>query len=100
MPVLENVFLADGDADALRVGLVAEYSRGAEVNADGTVRVDIDDRRRIIPFTVSHPEDPTVTAHAFIWVPGRDDALPQLRKDAPASRCAAARSSNSNWRTS
>ena len=83
VPVLENVFLADGDADALRVGLVAEYSRGAEVNADGTIRVDIDDRRRIIPFTVSHPEDPTITAHAFIWVPGRDDALPQLRKDAP-----------------
>ena len=83
VPVLRNVFLADGDADALRVGLVAGYGRGAAVNPDGTIRVDVEDRRRIIPFTVSHPEDPTITAHAFIWVPGRDDALPQLRKDAP-----------------
>ncbi|GAA1802921.1 Ig-like domain-containing protein [Agromyces neolithicus] len=83
VPVLRNVFLADGDADALRVGLVSGYSRGAAVNRDGTIRVEVEDRRRIIPFTVSHPEDPTVTAHAFIFVPGRDDALPQLRKDAP-----------------
>ncbi|GAA1748451.1 Ig-like domain-containing protein [Agromyces humatus] len=83
VPVLRNVFLADGDADALRVGLVPGYSRGAAVNPDGSIRVDIEDRRRIIPFTVSHPEDRSVVAHAFIWVPGRDDALPQLRKDAP-----------------
>ncbi|MCD2443917.1 Ig-like domain-containing protein [Agromyces sp. SYSU K20354] len=83
VPVLRNVFLADGDADALRVGLVPGYARGAAVNPDGTISVDIEDRRRIIPFTVSHPEDASVVGHAFIWVPGRDDALPQLRKDAP-----------------
>ena len=83
VPVLRNVFLADGDAGALRVGLVTGYGRGAAVNSDGTIRVAVEDRRRVIPFTVSHPEDPTITAHAFIFVPGRDDALPQLRKDAP-----------------
>ncbi|HET8988439.1 MAG TPA: Ig-like domain-containing protein [Humibacillus sp.] len=81
--VLRNVFLADADAADAGVGLVAGYDDGAEVRPDGTVRVEVRDERRIIPFTVSHPEDPAVTATAFIWVPGRDDALPQLRRDAP-----------------
>lgn len=83
VPVLRGVFLADGDERALGVDLVDDYRRGAEVLRDGSIRVAVEDRRRIIPFVVSHPEDPTVTAYAFIWVPGRDDALPQLRADAP-----------------
>jgi len=81
--VLRNVFLADGDAADVGVALVAGYDDGAQVRPDGTIRVEVRDTRRIIPFVVSHPEDPEVTAHAFIWVPGRDDALPQLRRDAP-----------------
>ena len=81
--VLRNVFLADGNAADLDVRLVPGYDRGAQVRRDGSIRVAVEDRRQIIPFEVRHPEDPTVTAYAFIWVPGRDDALPQLRRDAP-----------------
>ncbi len=80
--VLGNVFLADGDAADLAVDLVSGYESGAQVRPGGTIRVTVEDRRRVIPFEVRHPEDPGITAHAFIWVPGRDDALPQLRRDA------------------
>ncbi|MFF2390688.1 Ig-like domain-containing protein [Agromyces sp. NPDC058104] len=83
VPVLRGVFLADGDERELGVDLVDGYRAGAEVLGDGSIRVAVEDRRRIIPFVVSHPEDPEVTAYAFVWVPGRDDALPQLRADAP-----------------
>ncbi|GAA1776220.1 Ig-like domain-containing protein [Agromyces lapidis] len=83
VPVLRGVFLADGDERRLGVDLVDGYRRGAEVLDDGSIRVAVEDRRRIIPFVVSHPEDPEITAYAFVWVPGRDDALPQLRADAP-----------------
>ncbi|MFC5788272.1 fibronectin type III domain-containing protein [Agromyces tardus] len=84
--VLRNVFIADADASDAGVALVDGYDAGARVQPDGTVRVEVRDERRVIPFTVSHPEDPGVTATAFIWVPGRDDALPQLRRDAPQVR--------------
>lgn len=84
--VLRNVFLADGDAADLRVALVEGYDRGAQVRRDGSIRVEVEDARRIVPFSVSHPEDPEVRSYAFIWVPGRDDALPQLRRDAPEVR--------------
>ena len=86
VPVLRNVFLADADVGDLTVELLDDYDGGAEVRPDGTIRVDVEDGRRIIPFSVAHPDDPSVKAHAFIWVPGRDDALPQLRTDAPRVR--------------
>ncbi len=84
--VLRNVFLADGDVADLDVSLVDGYDASARVRSDGSVRVVVQDRRQIIPFRVSHPEDHSVHAYAFIWVPGRDDALPQLRRDAPEVR--------------
>ena len=56
--VLRNVFLADGDAAALR-WVSSRATRRCPGRRDGTIRVDVEDRRRIIPFTVSHPEDPT-----------------------------------------
>ncbi|WP_448809474.1 Ig-like domain-containing protein [Agromyces bauzanensis] len=84
--VLRNVFVADADVADVGVALVDGYDSGAQVRRDGSIRVEVQDQRRIIPFSVSHPEDPTVTALAFIWVPGRDDALPQLRRDAPEVR--------------
>ncbi|WP_051138669.1 Ig-like domain-containing protein [Agromyces italicus] len=83
VPVLRGVFLADADERRLGVDLVDGYRDGAEVRGDGSIRITVEDRRRIVPFMVSHPDDPTITAHAFVWVPGRDDALPQLRADAP-----------------
>ncbi len=81
--VLENAFIADADVADATVGLVPGYDLGAQVRSDGSIRIEVEDKRRILPFSVSHPEDPDLTAHAFIWVPGRDDALPQLRRDAP-----------------
>ena len=48
--VLRNVFLADGNAADLDVRLVAGYDRGAQVRRDGSIRVAVEDRRRIIPF--------------------------------------------------
>ncbi|MEO6201574.1 MAG: fibronectin type III domain-containing protein, partial [Cryobacterium sp.] len=47
------------------------------------IRVTVDDRSQIIPFAVSHPDDPGIVSYAFIWVPGFDDALPQARRGAP-----------------
>jgi large repetitive protein len=45
--------------------------------------VTIGDDSQIIPFAVAHPDDPTVVSYAFVWVPGYNDALPQLRKGLP-----------------
>lgn len=81
--VRADAFLADADADALHVGLLPEFDDGAEVLRDGRIRVAVEDRRRIIPFTLTHPDDADVFSYAFIRIPGRDDAIPQLRRDAP-----------------
>ena len=77
--VLGNVFFADGDVSELALNLVPGYSSSAQVLADGSVRVSIEGASQIIPFSVAHPEDSDVRAFAFLWVPGYDDALPQLR---------------------
>ncbi|MDO9591243.1 MAG: fibronectin type III domain-containing protein, partial [Microcella sp.] len=45
--------------------------------------VEVAAQRQIIPFQVVHPADPTVRSTAFIWVPGTNDALPQLDRRAP-----------------
>ncbi|KQM84017.1 Ig-like domain-containing protein [Agromyces sp. Leaf222] len=81
--VLADAFLADADVADVEVGLLPEFDEGAEVLRDGRIRVAVEDRRRIIPFSLTHPDDPGVVSYAFIRVPGRDDALPQLRRDAP-----------------
>ncbi|WP_157497052.1 Ig-like domain-containing protein [Leifsonia sp. Leaf264] len=82
--VLANVFFADGPAQELKLSLLPDYETTAVVTASKRVRVTIEDSSQIIPFRVAHPEDPTVVAYALIWVPGFDDALPQLRRSAPA----------------
>ncbi len=81
--VLGNVFFADGDVSELALNLVPGYSSSAQVLADGSVRVSIEGASQIIPFSVAHPEDSDVRAFAFLWVPGYDDALPQLDPTAP-----------------
>ncbi|GGI47804.1 hypothetical protein BCL57_002515 [Agromyces flavus] len=86
--VLDGVFIADADAGDADVALVDGYDDGARVTGDGSISIEVQDRRRIVPFSVGHPEDPGVRAYAFVWVPGRDDALPQLRRDAPEVRVA------------
>lgn len=84
--VLANVFFPDGAASELGVALVQGYASSAQVLADKRIRVTIGDTSQIIPFSVSHPDDDEVRSFAFIWVPGYDDALPQLDRTAPALR--------------
>lgn len=84
--VLDNVFFPDGASSELGVALVQGYSGGAQVMPDKRIRVLIGDKSQIIPFSVSHPDDDAIRSFAFIWVPGYDDALPQLDRTAPALR--------------
>ncbi|CAN5365934.1 Ig-like domain-containing protein [soil metagenome] len=84
--VLANVFFADGDARSLGLSVYTGYGSAARVTADKKIEVTIGNRSQIIPFKVTHPEDPTVFTYAFIRVPGYDDALPQLDRRAPALR--------------
>jgi hypothetical protein len=82
--VLDNVFFPDGESSELGVALVQGYSSSAQVLANKRIRVTIGDKSQIIPFSVSHPDDDSIRSYAFIWVPGYDDALPQLDRTAPA----------------
>ena len=81
--VLDNVFFADGDVGDLGVALLPGFTTTAELLSDKRVRVVIGDDSQIIPFSVSHPDDDRVRSFAFIWVPGYEDALPQLDRTAP-----------------
>ncbi|WP_022884208.1 Ig-like domain-containing protein [Glaciibacter superstes] len=80
--VLANVFFADGPSSSLELSVLPGYRERASITAAGRVRVTIADESQIVPFAVSHPDDASVVSYAFIWVPGFDDALPQLKKDA------------------
>ena len=81
--VLDNVFFADGAVSDLGVALLPNFTTTAELLSDKRVRVRIGDESQIIPFSVSHPDDDGIRAFAFIWVPGYDDALPQIDRTAP-----------------
>ena len=82
--VLRNVFFADGTSQELGLSVLSGYGASAEVTTGKRIRVTIGDESQIIPFAVSHPLDPTVRSIALIWVPGYNDALPQLDRNAPA----------------
>jgi large repetitive protein len=84
--VLANVFFADGDARSLGLSVYPGFGGAARVTADKEIEVTVRDRAQIIPFKVTHPEDPDVFSYGFIRVPGYDDALPQLDRRAPALR--------------
>ena len=81
--VLDNVFFADGASSELGVALLPGFTTTAELLSDKRVRVTVGDRAQIIPFSVSHPDDDRIRSFAFIWVPGYEDALPQLDRTAP-----------------
>ncbi|PJJ72708.1 hypothetical protein CLV46_2282 [Diaminobutyricimonas aerilata] len=81
--VLRNVFFAEGDVRDLGVRVLPGWGGSAEVTADKRIRVAVTAKSQIIPFSVSHPDDDSVRSYAFIWVPGLDDALPQLDRTAP-----------------
>jgi len=76
--VLANVFFADGDARDLGLSLRSEFGGSAEVTPTKRLRVSVLDASQIIPFRVTHPDDANVYSYAFVWVPGYDDALPQI----------------------
>ncbi|MCS5733608.1 Ig-like domain-containing protein [Herbiconiux daphne] len=80
--VLDNVFFAEGPATDLWLSVLPSSASVARV-VDGRVRVTVHPQRQVIPFSVAHPDDPNVRSTGLIWVPGSDDALPQLRTDAP-----------------
>lgn len=81
--VLSRVFFSEGEVAELGLELVPGYESGASVQPDRRIRVQVAEQRQIIPFQVVHPADPSVRSTAFIWVPGTDDALPQLDRRAP-----------------
>lgn len=80
--VLASVFFSEGERSQLGLELVPGYESSAVVLADRRVRVQVSEQRQIIPFQVVHPADNAVRSTAFIWVPGTDDALPQLDRRA------------------
>lgn len=81
--VLRNVFFADGDVSELTLSVLPGFTDQASVTSNNRIRVQIQDARQIIPFAVANPTDETVVAYAFVWVPGFNDALPQLDRTAP-----------------
>ena len=82
--VLKNVFFADGNVSTLGVSVLPGYSNDASVTANKRIRVTVQNKSQIIPFSVANPEDASVVSYAFVWVPGLNDALPQLNRKAPA----------------
>jgi hypothetical protein len=82
--VLSRVFFADGDPRSLGLSLYRGYTTAATVLPNKRITVTVADETQIIPFKVTHPEDPEVFSFGFIRVPGKDDALPQLDRRATA----------------
>ncbi|WAB80965.1 Ig-like domain-containing protein [Microcella daejeonensis] len=81
--VLSQVFFAEGEIAELGLGIVPGYDgETARILPNRSIRVTVGEQRQIIPFELRHPVDPSVRAYAFIWVPGTDDALPQLDRRA------------------
>jgi hypothetical protein len=80
--VLARVFFADGESHSLILSVLPGYSSTAGVTAANRLRVSIGETSQIIPFSVTHPDDPGIQSFGFLWVPGLLDALPQLRKGA------------------
>ncbi len=84
--VLANVFFADGDPRSLILSVYPGYGANAQVTAGKRITVTVGNKRQIIPFAVTHPDDDSVVSYGFIRVPGYDDALPQIDRRAPALR--------------
>ncbi len=81
--VLANVFFAEGSVGELALTVPERFSGVAEVTPARRIQVTVGATSQIIPFAVAHPEDASIVSYAFIWVPGTEDALPQVRRGAP-----------------
>ena len=81
--VLRNTFFADGPVAGLKVSLLPGYSSQATVTPGKRIHVTVQNKSQIIPFAVANPDDPKIVSYAFVWVPGLDDALPQVNRKAP-----------------
>lgn len=77
----DAVTVADGAVDQLETTLPLDVA-GATLGDDGTIRVAVAPQTRIVPYTVTRA-DTGAAASALVVVPGTEDALPQLRPDAP-----------------
>ena len=86
--VLRNVFFADGPVSGLKVSLLPGYTQSASVTPTKRVHVRVQAKSQIIPFAVSNPDDPRIVSYGFVWVPGTDDALPQINLKAPQLKVA------------
>lgn len=75
---LDHATVRDGLTDVLRASLPMA-APGASLRDDGTIDIEIGDRTRYVPFAVERDDSPGSVATAVIAVPGRLDALPQLR---------------------
>ena len=82
--VLANVFFADGPSTDLGLSVYPGYGATAQVTPAKHILVTVTAHSQIIPFKVTNPQDPAVFSYAFIWVPGTDDALPQVNLTAPS----------------
>jgi hypothetical protein len=81
--VLANVFFADGPVSSLKLAVLPGYTQDASVTSGHRIRVDVTEKSQIIPFSVANPDDLSIVSYGFLWVPGRGDALPQLKSGAP-----------------
>ncbi|WP_405217208.1 Ig-like domain-containing protein [Agrococcus sp. Ld7] len=75
---LAHASVRDGRADVLEAS-VPMQTEGVTLREDGALEIAVGDRTRFVPYTVARTDDPTASATAVIAVPGRLDALPQLR---------------------
>ncbi|WP_306232300.1 Ig-like domain-containing protein [Agrococcus beijingensis] len=75
---LDHATVRDGRTDALAASLPL-ITEGVVLRDDGTIEIAVADRTRFVPFTVARTDDPSAQTTAVIAVPGRRDALPQLK---------------------
>ncbi|MGC5078120.1 Ig-like domain-containing protein [Agrococcus sp. DT81.2] len=76
---LAHASVRDGRTDVLQASLPMEAT-GVAVRDDGTIEVAVGDRTRFVPFSVARTDAPEAVSTAVIAVPGRLDALPQLKQ--------------------
>ncbi|WP_141692937.1 Ig-like domain-containing protein [Leifsonia xyli] len=78
---LGSVTFSEGGTSALTLRVPGGFPT-ASVSGD-RLRVKARPLSQVIPYTVARKDDPSVSATAFVWVPGYEDAAPERRADAP-----------------